>query len=258
VDHPDAPRSSHGGPGQLGPKLAGSLHRLLPHVRPGTLVLDIGASLGFYTIPLALAARSSGGRLVAVEPVPANCEVLRRNVELNGLEEIASVLPVALGAEEAQVLLHVETGGTGNATIVSGLDASEVARHDKAGGTDATQAAEVRRLDDVTLPFDDLALPCSLVKMDAEGFEMDILQGASRFIAGHRPVIFGEFHPEWLETRGVPGSDPQRWAAANGYECMELTRSRIYALLDQERIALRALPGGAARSGTSLLLLPQS
>jgi FkbM family methyltransferase len=234
------------------------LDLLVPFVRQGSLVLDIGASLGFYTIPLAQVVRARAGRLVAVEPIYANCEVLRRNLAVNGLTEVASVLPVALGAEDAQVLLHVESGGTGNATIVSGLAASEVARHDKAGGTGATQPASVRRLDDLELPFGELSMPCSLVKIDAEGFEMNILEGASEFVAGHRPVIFGEFHPVWLKTRGVPATEPQRWAVVNGYDCMELTHRRTHPLVDMERVGLRPLPEGVSRSGASLLLIPRS
>ena len=233
------------------------LDLLLSHVRPGSFVLDVGASLGFYTIPLAKAVRDLGGRLVAVEPVHGNCQVLRRNIELNGLGDVVSVLPVALGDKEERVLLHVETGGTGNATIVSGLDPSQVAHHDRQGGTGTAEHAEVRRLDNLELPVDDSSQKCSLLKMDVEGFEMEMLEGASQFIATHRPVIFGEFHPAWLETRGIDPSEPQRWAGINGYDCMELVYARPHRFLDLERITLRTLVIDGARSGTSLLLVPQ-
>ena len=229
---------------------------LIPYIQESSLVLDIGASLGFYTIPLALAASRSGGRVVAVEPVAANCAVLRRNLELNGVADVVSVLPVALGTRRAEVVLHVETGGTGNATIVSGLAADEVARHDEAGGTGTEQLADVYRFDEIDLSPDDRDRPCSLVKLDVEGFEMEVLAGASSFLAANRPVIFAEFNPAWLETRGVDPRAPLRWAADNSYRCMELVYSRRRAMLDRQRVSLRPLATGADRSGTSLLLTP--
>lgn len=232
------------------------LDLLLSYIRRGSFVLDVGASLGFYAIPLAKAVKDLGGRLVAVEPVRGNCQVLRRNIALNGLGDVVSLLPVALGDKEERVLLHIETGGTGNATIVSGLNPSQVAHHDRQGGTGTAEHADVRRLDNVELPVDGPAQACSLLKMDVEGFEMEMLEGASQFIAAHRPVIFGEFHPVWFETRGIDPSEPQRWAETNRYDCMELVYARPHRFLDLEKITLRPLGRDGARSGTGLLLLP--
>lgn len=231
---------------------------LATYVQSGSFVIDVGASLGFYTVPLAKVARTSGSRLVAVEPVVANCATLRRNLDLNDLVETVSIAPVALGRESGEVLLHVETGGTGNASIVSGLESTEVARHDKVGGTGGTETAQVCPLDDLDLPSDYAALPCSLVKIDAEGYEMDILAGSSLFIADHRPVIFAEFSPEWLLTRGVPMSAPQQWADANGYDCMELVYRRLNILSSRRLVSTRWLAADDHRIGTSLLLIPRS
>ena len=233
------------------------LELLLPHVAPGSFVLDVGASLGFYAVPLGLAAGRAGGRVLAIEPVPANCAVIRRNLAANGLESVVDIVVVGLGAREESVLLHVETGGTGNATIVSGLDPGEVAGHDRAGGTGDVEMAQVVRLDDLALPEAYDGLRCSLMKIDAEGFEMDALAGGTAFVTAHRPVIFAEFHPSWLATRGVAPAAPQAWAAANDYDVSELVYTRAHPVLDRRRITLRPLTARATRSGTSLLLVPR-
>jgi FkbM family methyltransferase len=229
---------------------------LVPHVEPGSLVFDVGASFGFYTIPLGLAAQRVGARVVAVEPVGRNCDVLRRNVALNGLDGVVSVLPWALGAVPAQVTLHVETGGAGNAAIVTGLDPAEVARHDRAGNTGGTETVEVRRLDDLELPVDLRHRRCSLVKIDAEGFEMDILAGATSFLAAHRPALFAEFSPAWLQSRGLAASAPVGWAAAHGYTCHELVHTRARRTSDVLVSTLAPLAPTAPRRGTDLMLLP--
>ncbi len=229
---------------------------LVPHVMPGSLVLDIGASLGFYTIPLGVAAQRVGARVIAIEPVTRNCEVLRRNVALNGLESVVSVIRCALGRVPGQVSLHIESGGTGNATIVTGLPADEVARHDQAGNTGSTEVVDVRTLDDLELPAEDWERPCSLMKIDAEGFEMDILTGAASFIARHRPVLFAEFNPSWLETRGLRASAPAEWAAENRYTCEELAYRRAGVTSDVRQASLRPLAPSGLRTGTDLMLLP--
>ena len=70
---------------------------LLGYVQPGTTVLDIGASLGLWTVPLAKAARAVGARVWAFEPHPQNHPWLERNVALNGLEDTVTIHRCALG-----------------------------------------------------------------------------------------------------------------------------------------------------------------
>lgn len=64
-------------------------------VKPGSVVWDVGAHVGFYTL---LAARAVGpsGRVVAFEPVPRNLRYLRRHIALNHITN-ADVLDVAVG-----------------------------------------------------------------------------------------------------------------------------------------------------------------
>lgn len=231
---------------------------LLPLIEPGSWVLDVGASLGFYTIPLGLAARAAGARLVAVEPVRQNCVVIRHNVELNGLQDTVTVISSALGAAASEMTVHIESGGAGNAAIVTGLAPEEVQRHDRAGNTWDADTVQVQRLDDLRLPPEVSGRRCSLIKIDVEGFEMDMLEGASDFIAAHRPTIFGEFNPLWLETRGFAKSAPGIWAASNQYVCLELAHHRQRSISDERMSTLKPLLPSGSRSGTDLLLLPVS
>src|SRR5262245_1478910 len=56
---------------------------LLSFLRPGGAALDVGANIGFYTIPMAAFARSIGARVVAIEPVAVNTQWLLHNLALN-------------------------------------------------------------------------------------------------------------------------------------------------------------------------------
>lgn len=231
---------------------------LLSYVAEGGLIVDVGACLGFYTVPLALAAQATKGHVLAVEPVAANRAVLKRNLTLNGLSDVVSVAPFGLGREAAEAIVHVETAGSGNATIVSGLDPFEIAHHDRVGRTGAVDTVRLCRLDDLDLPVEVRDRRCCLMKIDVEGFEEDVLVGGAAFLAAHRPAILAEFNPAWLETRGSAQSLPLEWAEANGYDCWELVHRRPRPFLETKRTSLRPLVGGATRSGSDLLLLPGS
>lgn len=216
-------------------------------VGPGTCALDVGASLGFYTIPLARLAQDMGGRVVAFEPVRGNLRVLRHNVDLNDLGDVVEVRPVGLGRSSGSFRVDVEAGGTGNAVIALGSGDTPV----PTGGTEDISVVALDELGD--LP----TMPCSLVKMDVEGFEMEVLTGGEQFLDRHRPTIFGEFGLEYLRARGVPDDAPMRWADAHGYHCDELVYAHPSPHLDRREIRLRRLTPSDRRSGTSLWLRPR-
>lgn len=181
-------------------------------IRPGSLVVDIGASLGLWTVALATAARRAGAGVAAVEPLPVNCEHIRTNLRLNDLDGYVDVHEVALGRAPGEVVLHSEHGSSGNAAVISNLPADEVARHDEAGRTTSVVTARLSTMDEVLRPDQ---RPVSLVKIDAEGFELEVLAGGSERIARDRPAILGEFSPEWMQSRGVSRADVDQWARQN-------------------------------------------
>jgi|GEM_PF-2989742 len=230
---------------------------LLAYFEPGTYILDIGASLGFYTIPLATAVRNSEGRVLAIEPLIDNCDVIDHNLRINGLSLVVDVVPTGLGRSAADVLMHVESGGVGNASIVTGLPMTDVALHDQAGRTARTSEVKVQRLDDLELPSVLRTRRCSVVKIDVEGFEPDLLAGGSEFFGRHRPAIFAEFNPEWLVSRGIPADCALAWAQANHYECFELSYKRKHWWLELRCIDLVRSKSHARRSNAGYLLLPQ-
>jgi FkbM family methyltransferase len=133
---------------------------LLHLLRPNDLFLDIGANIGSYTI---LASKVCGARAVAFEPDPETARALRRNIAMNHLDALAIVREIALG------------GHTGDVAFTIGLDAMN-----RVAGADdkSVRMVPVRRLDDIP----DAAAP-TLIKLDVEGFEEQVLAGASGVLA---------------------------------------------------------------------------
>ena len=162
-----------------------------------SVVLDVGANIGFYSIALGRMLKA-GGRICAFEPVPANYERLKRNVALNGLENVVFPFRLALGDHEGEVELGLlEPGGslTGNAVIMEGHVASRSSRFSAP-----------------LLPLDRFAeqhqiTSCRLLKIDVEGAEVMVLRGARGFIERHRPIISAECNNLFIKQLGTSFMD---------------------------------------------------
>lgn len=150
---------------------------LVEVLKPGATFWDIGAHCGFFT---ALASRLVGeaGRVVSFEPCPANRARLVACVEMNGLQNV-EVRDVAVAGHDGEVSMKPISTSTTWRIVPA-----------ESGADD--NAVTARRLDGLSpgLPVPDL------VKIDVEGAELSVLEGASELLAGRRPPLLIEFHSE--------------------------------------------------------------
>jgi FkbM family methyltransferase len=177
--------------------------RLLAGALPsGSVVVDVGANIGFFTVALA---RVAGARVYAVEPMPGNVARLRRNVDANGLGGSVTVVAHALGDEPGELWLLPESAAseTGNAAPA-------------APGVAGAVRVEVRRLDDVA---DESGIDrCDLLKIDVEGAELAVLRGGEAFVRRFRPSIYLELNGFWMERAGWTEEDLAALVKPWGYE----------------------------------------
>ena len=139
---------------------------LCTYAKPGMKVLDIGAHMGYYTVKLGRIIGSSG-RLFSFEPNPEVNAVCEENIKLNGLNDRATLHKFALGDTHATATLTRSHSNMASANLIGEQDA------------DYSVEVEVRPLDD-SLPAD---LSVDLIKLDAEGYERKILEGAKGVFA---------------------------------------------------------------------------
>jgi FkbM family methyltransferase len=160
------------------------------HVKPGGIVYDVGANVGFYTL---IAARVLGptGRVIAFEPSPRNLAFLRQNLSLNLITNV-KVLDFAVSDSEGETRFFV-----GNDPRVSKLIAT--------GDITVRTTTLDRQMGELPLP--------DLIEMDIEGAEYSALRGAEHLLRQSSPVIFLSTH----------GQDVHR-------ACCELLRSFGYKL----------------------------
>ena len=128
------------------------------------VAVDIGANVGLWSRDLAI----KFARVIAIEPVVEFQECLRRNVPMENIE----VWPFALGTEDTTIDMIITEGNTGHSHI----------NKDSVG----SGKVEMKRLD--SLDFDRI----DYMKIDCEGYEMQILKGGENTLRTHQPVIVVE------------------------------------------------------------------
>jgi FkbM family methyltransferase len=153
---------------------------LCAELAAGRVFVDVGANIGGYALPVARRASA----VVAIEAQAGIAELLRRNVEANGLGNI-TVVEAAAGREAGVAEFPV-------VDLASRANFGAVGQGTAAGKTRPTP---VVTLDDVA-PAD-----TAVVKIDVEGAELDVLAGARRLLDETRPFWLVEANGEGLLER---------------------------------------------------------
>lgn len=143
-------------------------------VSRGDVVLECGAHHGCTAILLSRWVGDTG-KVVCFEPMPANVEIVRKNIALNELRNV-TLVPAAVGESEGVVTIDAAS----NAAVKNSRHGIQVTQT----SVDAYEAWRP-----------------TVLKIDVEGFEHHVLRGASKVLAT-RPRIALELHPEHLAQYG--------------------------------------------------------
>jgi len=145
------------------------------YVRPGDWVIDVGANVGRYTCFMSRCV-GEGGRVLAFEPILESFSLLTENVRSSRATNV-SLHNLALSSENALVHMSVPSDSQ---TRLNNYYEAHIAPN---GGVPV-----------LCLTLDSLPIPHAvrLIKIDAEGHDLYVLQGAQRTIQRDRPVIIVE------------------------------------------------------------------
>jgi len=173
-----------------------------------SLVLDIGANVGAHTLHLARLV-GPNGRVMAFEPTRFAFRKLCRNLELNP--------SLACRVAALHCFLTFDDGaGVPEAIYSSWPLTREPGLHAKHLGREMqTDSAQARSLDSILSDCADRKV--ELVKLDVDGFECDVLRGATSMLRDARPIFVIELAPYLLEERGTSLEQLLSYFIPNGY-----------------------------------------
>ena len=144
-------------------------------------VIDVGANIGMTA--LALSQICSHGKIVAIEPVPRTFQYLRQNVSEAGVRNVTT-LNFALGSSEGSIVMQ---GHPSNFACSFIADNYRIPDKDH-----FAQRVPVKRLDDI---YPGLSLDrVDFMKVDVEGFELEVFAGAREILNIYRPIVFLEMN----------------------------------------------------------------
>jgi len=219
-------------------------------LREGDTAIDAGASIGVFTLVMARACGPKG-KVLAFEPQLPIFELLRQNLELNGIENVQARRCALSSNCHQRYVPNINIARPGNMGAI---------------GTADTQADGLVPV--TTISIDDLGLDaCDLVKIDTEGHESQVLDGGWRTIEDYRPWISLEMDRlqdsyDWFHRlqelkydmyfyypliihngnfKGVPADDVPRIVSSN-IICFPRTRRpidmvvQVYKITSEEQI----------------------
>ncbi len=158
----------------------------LNHLKPGDVVYDIGANVGFFTI-LAAKLVGSSGKVYAFEPAPENVAIVRRNLKQNNFSHVTVIEKAVFSSTgTAELLLAKYAGGHTLATVGTPPDLD---------GSLAVQLVSI----DYLVDRQEIEPP-KFVKIDVEGAEIEVLKGMSQTISQFKPTIIYEVDDETKEA----------------------------------------------------------
>ncbi|MGH7128359.1 MAG: FkbM family methyltransferase [Planctomycetaceae bacterium] len=160
---------------------------ILGAIRTGQNVVDVGAHIGYFTIIMSLLV-GEGGKVFAFEPEPCNFDLLRTNLDLNGIRNVSAERK-AVSDQAGRAGLHLSSCNTGDHRLYG-----------------PPLEREVHEVDTVALDgyFDGTGKPVHFVKIDAQGLEPKILDGMGSLIERNRHwlILLMEFSPGLLRSAG--------------------------------------------------------
>lgn len=182
-------------------------------IKPGFNIIDIGANIGAHTLHFSKLT-GPNGKVYAFEPTDYAFNKLSKNVALNKTFTQNTYLTQALLIDE----VNEQTPKAIPSRWPLNADKSNESHPVHLGVFESLINAKKIRLDDW---YENLGKPTiNLIKIDVDGFEIDVLKGAKNLLQQQKPIMVMEFAPYVFEERGYHFSDLIQILLEHHYSCI--------------------------------------
>ncbi len=154
------------------------------YVEKGSAAIDVGGNLGFYSLILSELVGDEG-KVYTFEPSPECYRKLSKTISVNNLKNV-EIFNLGLGEDEKKAELYYNPNQTGLSSIVQKVSDNVVAEEIKLTTLDKFAEKIDRKI--------------SLIKIDTEGYEPQVLSGGRKLFAEHKPVLCIELGGKYIES----------------------------------------------------------
>ena len=187
---------------------AASWQMMREHLSAGGTFVDVGAQIGYYTLKAAPVV-GARGHVIAVEPNPETLRRLQTNLDASEAKMV-TVAPVACSDAEAVLELYAGPASNTGETSLSKANASQ------AGVVANTYKVRARPLDDIVREAG--VAHVDVIKIDVEGAEYMVLQGALQTLDRDHPMLLLELIDRQLQSLGSSVAQVTELLKAHGYK----------------------------------------
>ncbi len=181
------------------------------HTPKGGTVIDIGAHVGLHTLRLSERV-GRAGRVIAVEPSPANSGLLRVHLTWNNCHNV-EIMEAVIGDREDQVEFTFRADPTDPGGFANSL------AYDIGG---ETRKVRMTTIDEICSNFRP-----DLIKIDIEGAEFFALRGARETLTRMAPVVIVAVHPEPMRLMGTTPAKLVALMSEYGYNGVHLDGRKV-------------------------------
>lgn len=175
-------------------------------------VFDVGGHIGLVSLPVSRVIAPMG-LVCTFEPATSNLRYLRRHLALNGISNV-QIVEALVGATDGEADFFEQEKPTGQNSVV-------VKKYRK--------KYRLTKKRQITLDsfVQTHRLAPEIIKIDVEGAEVLVLEGARKTLTRHRPVLFLSVHPKELELLGSSTADLVALFQECDYVCTEIDGSPL-------------------------------
>lgn len=189
--------------------------------RSCSIVLDVGANVGWYSLHLAHWLRDADAHIYAFEPIPRTYSELIHNIRLNAYEGTIHPFNHALGESAGSVKFFIPA-----------FTGSVAASQRPLFPDDQNEVVNCRIVPLDTFVREQQLASVDLIKCDVEGSELFVLRGGLDTIARYRPIIMLEMLRKWSRAFGYHPNDIIALLRGYGYQCWSLKDATTTEYLD--------------------------
>ncbi|MEK3901866.1 MULTISPECIES: FkbM family methyltransferase [unclassified Paenibacillus] len=176
-----------------------------------SVILDIGANCGYYSLHLARHYPLS--KVYAFEPIPATFENLQKNLDLNHVSNVTAY-NIGLSDKSGTLPVYFYKQGSGNSSLQNLSGGEEVMQVD----------CEFRTLDSY---IEQIPEQIDFIKCDVEGAELLVLEGGLDMISKHKPILLFELLRKWAAKFSYHPNDVLQILEKLDYRCFAVESGQI-------------------------------